>query len=213
MTRSGAMRVASTLLAVSLGACGSTPQPQQPPPPSSSPPAVANAPAHDPQSTYEPRSEPGEGQKLLQRMVGDFDVDKRFHGRDGGVASSHGECHQTMIQDGRFLESRFVFQGDQGTSTGLGLIGYDSKTGQFTSVWIDSRSTRMSMRQSETPATTDELVLHSKSLDPSPTARHTRTVTKVEAGGARILHRQYSPNPDGSERLVMELVLTRKANG
>ncbi|MEZ5962553.1 MAG: DUF1579 family protein [Planctomycetota bacterium] len=192
-----------------LHACGSTPAPV--PAPGGTGVASADRTASDPQSTYEPRSDPGAGQRFLQRMVGDFDVTKEFHGRDGGTSTSRGECHQQMVQDGRFLESRFVFHGDQGDSTGLGLIGFDTRAGSFTSVWIDSRSTRMSLRQSEVPATADELVLHSRSLEASG-GRRSRTITRIEAGGARILHRQYSPNTDGGERLVMELVLTRKAS-
>jgi len=33
-------------------------------------------------------------------------------------------------------------------------------------------------------------------------------VTRLEDGGKKIVHRQYSPTPDGKERLVMELILT-----
>ena len=40
--------------------------------------------------------------------------------------------------------------------------------------------------------------------------RQSRTVTRLEEDGAKIVHRQYAVGPDGSERLVMELVMTRK---
>jgi len=196
----------TVLLTGLLAACGATG-------PSPAAPAPAVAPAGDPQSAYEPRSEPGEGQQLLQRMVGDFDVVKTFHGRDGKTSVTNGECRQTMIHDGRFLESKFEFQGPQGKSSGLGLVGFDPRSGQFTSVWTDSRSTRVSLRQSESPATADELVLHSRSLEPTTDARHSRTVTRVEDGGRRIVHRQYSAGSDGGGRLVMELLLTRKTGG
>jgi hypothetical protein len=35
-------------------------------------------------------------------------------------------------------------------------------------------------------------------------------VTKLEEDGNKIVHRQYNIAQDGKERLVMELVLTRK---
>jgi hypothetical protein len=35
-------------------------------------------------------------------------------------------------------------------------------------------------------------------------------VTRLEDAGRRIVHRQYTASSDGSERLVMELILTRK---
>src|SRR5262245_51278922 len=97
----------------------------------------------DPQSTFEPRSAPGAGQKFLEKFAGDGEVVKTFYPRTGDPVRSKGECKQTMIHGGRFLESRFVFQGSSGKTTGTGTIGYETETGKFTSVWVDSRSTRM----------------------------------------------------------------------
>src|SRR6185436_15873863 len=103
----------------------------------------------DPQSALEPKSEPGEGQKLLEKMAGDWKVTKKFYPRTGEPNVVGGECKQIMIQGGRFLESDFVFHDPGGDSTGMGTIGFDPATGQFTSFWIDSRSTRISLRQSK----------------------------------------------------------------
>src|SRR5215468_10476424 len=67
----------------------------------------------DPQSTYEPRSKPGAGQKFLEKFVGDWDVVKTFYPRTGDPVRGKGECKQTMIHGGRFLRSEFTFgQGD-----------------------------------------------------------------------------------------------------
>src|SRR5262249_39997173 len=123
-----------------------------------------------------------------------------------------GECRQTMIHDGRFLQSEFVFGRDGTKTTGLGLIGFEANSGTFTSVWTDSRSTRMSMRQSQDKFNGEEIVLYSGSLNADgKDARRTRTVTRLEEGGRKIVHRQYFIAPDGKERLFMELLMTRKA--
>ena len=50
-----------------------------------------------------------------------------------------------MIHGGRFLQSEFVFHGPRGDTTGLGIIGYETESGRFTSFWTDSRSTRISI--------------------------------------------------------------------
>ncbi len=165
----------------------------------------------DPQNAFEPRSKPGDGQKFLEKFVGDWQVLKSFHPRTGDPVQQKGECKQTMIQGGRFLQSEFVFfQGEEKT-TGLGLIGYDADTEKFTSVWIDSRSTRMSHRQADSKFDGKEIVLASKTLqEGEKTARRSRTVTKLEEDGKKIVHRQYNLTDDGKERLLMELVLTRK---
>lgn len=169
-------------------------------------------PGQDPQSTFEPRSAPGAGQKFLAKMVGDWDVAKTFYPRSGGPARQSGTCRQTMIHGGRFLQSEFVFgQGDRKT-TGLGLIGFEPSTGLFTSVWTDSRATRMSIRQGRDKFNGREIELYSKSLsEDGRSIRPTHTITRLEDNGRRIVHRQYATGPDGKDRLMMELVLTRKA--
>ena len=168
----------------------------------------------DPQSTYEPRSAPGAGQQFLARMAGDWEVAKTFHPRNGGAPdTTRGSCRQTMIHGGRFLQCEFVFAADGGQSTGTGVIGFEPQTGRFTSFWIDSRSTRVSVRQSEDAFDGEQIVLWSRALGDDGNARRSRTVTRIDADGQRVQHRQWSIAADGSERLVMELVLTRRPAG
>jgi hypothetical protein len=187
------VRVAFVLLAAAaLGAA------QEPPP------------KKDPQSAIEPRSAPGKGQKFLERFAGEWEVVKTFHPRQGEPSTSKGTCRQTMVHDGRFLQSEFTFDGPAGKTTGTGTIGYEAETGLFTSTWVDSRSTRMSFRRSKDEFNGTEIVLLSRSLDDKE-RRQSRTVTRLEDDGKKIVHRQYSPGPDGKERLVMDLVMTRKA--
>ena len=165
----------------------------------------------DPQSAYEPRSGPGAGQKFLEQFVGDWDVLKTFHPRAGDPVRQKGECRQTMMHGGRFLRSEFVFGSGEGKTTGLGIVGFEPASGRFTSVWTDSRATRMSLRQSEDSFNGKEIVLFSKSLDGGTReGRRSRTVTRLEDGGGKIVHRQYAIGPDGKERLMMELLMTRK---
>lgn len=173
--------------------------------------APEKAAAKDPQSSYEPRSEPGAGQQYLARMVGDWSVVKTFYPREGEPAVSKGECRQFMIHGGRFLQSEFVFHDAQGDTTGTGMIGFDADAGKFTSYWIDSRSTRISLRQSEAPFDGAQIVLMNQVIgDPGPNPRRSRTISLLENGDRRLLHRQWSLTPDGNERLVMQLDMTRK---
>jgi hypothetical protein len=177
--------------------------------------ALAQPPAKDkdPQSAYEPRSGPGAGQKFLEKFVGDWEVGKTFYPRSGGEpAQTTGQCRQRMIHDGRFLESSFAFEQKGTKTTGLGLIGFEPETGKFTSAWTDSRQTRMSLRQSQDPFNGEEIVLYGRSLSADAKAPpRSRTVTRLEDDGRKIVHRQYAISPDGQERLMMELLMTRKA--
>jgi hypothetical protein len=166
----------------------------------------------DAQSEYEPRSKPGVGQKFLARFAGDWDVAKAFYPPRGGAAVHvKGTCRQRMINDGRFLRSEFVFQTGAEKTTGLGLIGFDPKTGLFSTVWCDSRSTRLSLRQSREPFNGKEILLYSRSLDGgAKPAWRSHTITVLENHDRKIIHRQYATGRDGKARLMMELILTRK---
>lgn len=159
--------------------------------------------------SFEPRSRPGAGQKFLEKFVGDWLVLKKFYPRSRKPFEVHGECKQTMIQDGRFLQSVFTFGNSGAKTTGLGLIGFEPETGTFTSVWIDSRQTKMSLRQSSDKFDGKKIILQGKSLtqEGKPASR-SRTETYLEEDGHTIVHRQYQLGQ--SERLIMELILTRK---
>jgi len=163
----------------------------------------------DPQSAFEPRSRPGAGQKFLEKFVGDWEVAKAFFPRTGSPARQKGSCRQTMIHDGRFLRSEFVFGEGEAKTTGLGLTGFDAATGKFTTVWTDSRATRMSFRESKDDFDGKEIVLYSRSLGDDK-GRLSRTVTRLEEDGRKIVHRQYNRGKDDKETLIMELILTRK---
>jgi hypothetical protein len=165
----------------------------------------------DAQASYEPRSAPGVGQKFLEKMVGEWEVTKSFYPRTGEPARVKGECHQAMIHSGRFLQSDFVFgQGDSKT-TGMGVIGFEPDSGRFTSFWTDSRQAGMSLRQSRDKFDGEQIVLFSRSLDPDgKESRKSRTVTRLEDNGHKIVHRQFAISPDGAERLMMDLEMTKK---
>jgi len=168
----------------------------------------------DPQSAYEPRSGPGAGQKFLERLAGEWDVVKTFYPRSGAPVRTSGTCSQKMIHEGRFLLSDFAFEQDGPRTTGLGLIGYDTSTGRFTSVWTDSRSTRMSLRSSREPFNGTEIVLYAAVLgENSPTLPRSRTVSSLEDNERRLVHRQYTTTPAGKDRLIMELIMTRRTGG
>jgi hypothetical protein len=165
----------------------------------------------EPQATFEPRSSAGAGQKFLEKFTGDWSVTKTFYPRAGEPVRTEGRCHQAMIHERRFLQSDFVFQQGEKKTTGLGIIGFEPDSGRFTSFWTDSRQTRMSARQSQDQFDGKQIVLYSRSLDTDATkARRSKTVTRLEDEGAKLVHRQYNLGPGGEERLIMELIMTRE---
>jgi hypothetical protein len=177
--------------------------------------AVAVAPhtalAQQTHEQYEPANVAGAGQKLLAQFVGNWDVVKTFFPRSGAPKVSKGECRQFMVQDGKFLESDFTFFNPDGTkSTGTGISGFDSKTNRFTTVWFDSRQTTMSIRQSDGTFDGKNIVLWATALDPDDPGRKTVARAHLEEDGRVLLHRHYLIDDKGTERMMIELRMTRK---
>ena len=172
---------------------------------------AASAAAQQTHKEYEPLNAPGAGQKLLAQFTGDWDVVKTFFPASGKPIVTEGTCKQFMIQDGKFLESDFVFVNPNGTkSTGTGISGFDSKENRFTTVWYDSRQTTMSIRQSDGTFDGKNIVLWATPLDPDRPGRKTVTRAHLEEDGRVLIHRHFVINQDGRERAMIELRMTRK---
>ena len=167
----------------------------------------------DVQGRVEPPSAPGAGQAFLKTFEGEWTVERNFYPPSGGAPNrATGEATQKMVQDGRFLQSDFTFHQNGETSTGTGISGFDPQTGLFTTFWYASRSTQFSIRQSREPFDGKQIVLYSAGVGGKPD-RLSRTVSHLEDNGRRLIHQQFNIGADGKERLLMELILVRKASG
>jgi len=167
--------------------------------------------AQETHRTYEPANAPGAGQKLLAQFAGDWDLVKTFFPMNGNPIVTKGSCRQSMIQDGKFLQSDFTFLNDDGTnSTGTGISGFDAKANRFTTVWYDSRQTTMSIRQSDGTFDGRNVVLWATALDPDRPGRKTVARAHLEENGRLLLHRHFLIDDKGNERMMIELRLIRK---
>jgi len=172
---------------------------------------AAAAVAQQTHNQYEPPNAAGAGQKLLAQFAGDWDVVKTFFPREGNPIVTKGTCKQYMIQDGKFLQSDFTFSNADGSkSTGTGISGFDSKTNRFTTVWYDSRQTTMSIRQSDGTFDGKNIVLWATPLDPDRPGRKTVARAHLEEDGRVLLHRHFLIDDKGSERMMIELKMTRR---
>ncbi|HEX3682436.1 MAG TPA: DUF1579 family protein [Bryobacteraceae bacterium] len=163
------------------------------------------------QNQYEPPNAAGAGQKLLGQFAGDWEVVKTFFPKNGKPIMTKGTCKQYMVQDGKFLQSDFTFFDADGTkSTGTGISGFDPKTNRFTTVWYDSRQTTMSIRQSDGTFDGQNIVLWATPLDPDHPGRRTVARARLEKDGRLLLHRHFTIDDKGEERMVIELRMTRK---
>ena len=172
---------------------------------------TAGAIAQQTHNQYEPANAPGVGQKFLAQFVGEWDVVKSFFPANGKPIVTKATCTQRMVQDGKFLQSDFTFFAADGSkSTGAGISGFDPKTNRFTTVWYDSHQTTMSIRQSDGTFDGKNIALWTTALDTEHPGRKTVARAHLEEDGRLLLHRHFSINEKGEERMMIELRMTRK---
>jgi len=160
---------------------------------------------------YEPPTAPGAGQKLLEQIVGDYDMTKSFFPATGQPTVTKGTVKQFMVQGGKFLESDFTFFDPDGSkSTGVGIIGFDAKTNRFTSFWYDSTKTSFSIRQSDGTFDGKTIVLWATSLDPDRPGRKTYARMHLEENGHVLVHQHFAIDDQGKERMVLQWRMTKK---
>ncbi|MGH9534933.1 MAG: DUF1579 family protein [Terriglobales bacterium] len=174
--------------------------------------AVTVAVAQKNHNQYEPGNGAGAGQVLLAKFVGHWNVVDTFYVRRGKPIVTKGVCVQRMIKDGKFLESDFTFFNADGSKkfTGTGISGFDPSSGRFTTVWIDSRRTQMSIRQSHGKFDGKHIVLWATSLDREHPHRTTFARAHLEDNGRVLIYNHYFLTPSGKPRKMFEMYMTRQ---
>ncbi len=98
---------------------------------------------------------PNENHKLLEPLVGKWKASSKFWMSEG----SEPEVSEGSINNHWIVEGLFVQQDFKGTSMGkpfegMGIMGYDTIRGEYTSLWLDSMATGMMVASAQyDPAT------------------------------------------------------------
>ncbi len=87
---------------------------------------------------------PGPGQAALASRVGSWKcLVRHWQSPDSPVDESWGESEFSMMFDGRFLVQEYQSHSHGMRFEGLGITGFNNKTGQYEFTWIDNLSTGM----------------------------------------------------------------------
>ena len=106
--------------------------------------ATESAATEDPMARMQKMGTPGEHQKHLAKLAGNWETIGTFWMEPGAPPlKSSGQAESKMIMGGRFLESHFTgdFMGQP--FTGMGIEGYDNDLQKHIGMWIDSSGTMM----------------------------------------------------------------------
>jgi hypothetical protein len=111
-------------------------------------PAAAGAKAGEPNmeemmKKQQEYSTPGAGHKVLDALVGEWEVQARFWmgGQDGPATDSKGTAKTQWTLGGRYLQEDFSGEMMQQPFQGRGITAYDNFKKKYVSTWTDTMST------------------------------------------------------------------------
>jgi hypothetical protein len=144
-------------------------------------------------------STPTKEHAFLEKFVGNWKGVSRWWINPGAEPqTSVIQTHQAMTLDGKFLKQEFTGDLLGKPFHGIGFIGYDTVASEFTSVWMDSVSTMMTIGTGTYDPEAKTIVLNGETSCPLVKGkRHMRMVLRLTDTNHHAFE-IYEPSPDGS---------------
>ncbi|MFO7733472.1 MAG: DUF1579 domain-containing protein [Candidatus Aminicenantes bacterium] len=156
---------------------------------------------------------PGENHELLERYVGDWEVDiKSWPAPGTEPVMSQGTMKNELIFGGRYLKSHLEGEMSGMKVAGLEIIGYDLFRNAYTTFWIDSWSTSFVTTSGRLDASRQLLTESGEWPDPMTDGKTMQKIKNVTTflGDGKYKFEMFMVMPDGQEAKGMELLCTRK---
>lgn len=154
---------------------------------------------------------PGDAHKLLDNMVGTFDVKVTAWMMPGQPPTDgKGTAVNTWVLGGRFVEQKFTGQFMGMPFEGIGYYGYDNVKKSYWSTWVDNMGTGV---MTSTGSTSDggKSFKYTSSMPDPMTGKDTPEETRITV----VDHdhhtlEMWSPGPDGKMAKMMAIDYSRK---
>ena len=153
---------------------------------------------------------PGEHHAALEPFAGTFAVDERMrHGPDEPWMSASGTATTRWVLGDRFLQTEYRTMGEMGPYEGIGYFGYDNAKQEYVSIWMNTWGTMIA------PAATGTMNGHEVTMTQEwedTLEGRTKTMRMVHTIVDRnvINMKMWSPGPDGSDYLMLDITYTRQ---
>ena len=155
---------------------------------------------------------PGEGHKLIEPFVGDWNVaNKWWPGPEAPAQESQATSKIVWILDRHYIQETVEGLIEGMPFKGTGIVGFDNYTQKYNSLWIDNMST-MFFLQTGTANKDGSVITMEGTYDDYMTGqkeKKSKTVIKLLGHDKRVVQ-MYDVGPDGKEYISMELTYTRK---
>ncbi len=154
---------------------------------------------------------PGEGHKVLEPMVGTWDVQMTMWQAPGAPAQvSKGVSEDTWVLGGRFVRESVHSEFNGMPFEGLGYTGYDNFKKQYVGSWMDTMGTMM-MTMTGSADASGKVITATSTMDDVMSGKKitVRQVTRIVDANKHVFE-MFGPDPTGNEFKMMEAVYTRK---
>ncbi len=154
-------------------------------------------------------STPGAQHKMLESMVGVWNVVNYSYETGQKVEAGSGISTRSMILGGRFLQDHTEAQMMGVPMDGWGLTGYNNTTGEYESTWIDNMGTAIYLSKGKANADSKQIIQTMDYVDPmTKKATKVKTVLSVD-GPDNASFAWYALDGD-KETKSMEMIYTRR---
>ncbi|MEA2603911.1 MAG: hypothetical protein QOF89_4903 [Acidobacteriota bacterium] len=154
---------------------------------------------------------PGEPQKRLSRLAGDWTFTNTMWMAPGQPpTTSTGTMHGVVLMGGRYVEHTWKGNMMGMPFEGRGTDGYDNVAKQYVSSWVDNMGTGI-MHQTGSCDDAGKVCTYTGDVwDPMSGQKSTMKSVITWMDNNTFKNEMYGPGPDGKEAKMMEIVAKRK---
>lgn len=154
---------------------------------------------------------PGEQQKKLARMVGDWTfTNKAWMAPGQPPVESSGTMHAGSMFGGRYVEHTWKGNMMGMAFEGRGTDAYDNVGKMYVSSWVDNMGTGIMYQTGTCDASATTCTYSGDVWDPMSGKKSTMKSVITWLDDNTFKNEMYGPGPDGKEAKMMEIVAKRK---
>ena len=150
---------------------------------------------------------PNENHKQLETFIGNWKVSMQcWMTGDAKPEMSEGTSSIRWIMGGRFFQEDFKGMSMGKPFEGMGIVGYDTIRGEYTSTWLDNMATGIMVGSGQYDAATNTFNENSTMSCPLTMEKHRSMRSVIQSVDAdHVTREMYMKDKDGKEFKMMEL--------
>ena len=153
---------------------------------------------------------PGVQHQMLEPLVGEWKATSSWrmsptHAPEKSTASAK----RTWVLGGRFLQEQYDDANAEHPVKGIGMMGFENVTKQFTTAWFDTMSTAIWQSSGSVDATSKNFAFEGEGSCPMTGGlKKTRSELEIVSTNKNVF-RMFDKTPEGKEFKALEIVYER----